>query len=164
MYSLSDSLPYLLNRLGARLGNLFGERIAPLGLTVPMYRVLATLLERSDLKLNELSAVTTIELSTMSRLIGKMAADGLVTRSRAPDDDRAVHINLTRDGRKVAEQARELAEHYDIVAASVLRPAELKELKRILVRMYDALDVLEEELVDPRQARRASHGKAAVVR
>jgi len=163
MYSLSDSLPYLLNRLGVRLGNLFGQRIAPLGVTVSMHRVLATLLERSDLKLNELSSVTTIELSTMSRLIGKMVADGLVTRGRAPNDDRAVHINLTEQGRKIAEQTRELAEHYDIVAGGVLRPAELKELKRILVRMYDATDVLEEELADVPEEKRVS-SKAAIAR
>ena len=148
-YTLGESLPYLLNRLGVRMGNLFAKRIASLGLTVPMYRVLAALLERGDRKLNELSAATTVELSTMSRLVGQMASAGLLTRRRLPNDERTVQINLTPDGRALAEQVRAEAMQYEHVAVSVLNPGEVDKFRSSLKRIYEALDQLEEELSTP---------------
>ncbi|MEN3385408.1 MAG: MarR family transcriptional regulator, organic hydroperoxide resistance regulator, partial [Hyphomicrobiales bacterium] len=46
MYRLSNSFPYLLNRVGVRMGELFSRRIAPFGVTLPMYRVMAALWEK----------------------------------------------------------------------------------------------------------------------
>ena len=73
-YKLTTSMPYLVARLGVRMGSLFSRRLASYDLTLPMYRVLAALSEKPGQKLGELSAMTTVELSTMSRLIGTMRA------------------------------------------------------------------------------------------
>lgn len=147
MYKLTTSMPYLLARLGVRMGTLFSQRIAAYDLTLPMYRVLAALSERPDQKLGELSAMTTVELSTMSRLIGTMAARGLVSRHRPPGNERTVQINLTERGVEMAGLLREEAEHYEEVAVSTLKPNEIDRLKRVLTHIYDSLDVLESELV-----------------
>lgn len=152
-YTLGESLPYLLNRLGVRMGDLFAERIAPLGLTIPMYRVLAALLERPDQKLSELSAATTVEISTMSRLIGQMVDRDLVTRQRFPGDERTVRINLTPAGEALARDVREEAKHYEFVAMSALNEDEVAWFKESLNRVYDALDQLEAELKTPRAQR-----------
>lgn len=148
MYRLTDSMPYLLNRLGVRMGALFSQRIAAFDLTLPMYRVMAALSETPDQKLSDVSEMTTIELSTMSRLIGTMAAKGLVSRVRLPQDERTVRINLTPEGVRMAEILRREAEHYEDVAVSPLKSREVARLKAALVRIYDALDILEEELVN----------------
>ena len=66
MYRLSDAFPYLLNRVGVRMGELFSRRLEPYGVTLPMYRVMATLWEKGNQRLGELSEVTSIELSTLS--------------------------------------------------------------------------------------------------
>ena len=147
MYKLTTSMPFLLARLGMRLGSLFSQRLAAYDLTLPMYRVLAALSEKPDQKLGELSAMTTVELSTMSRLVGAMAARRLVSRHRPPSNERTVIINLTEHGKAMAELLRQEAEHYEEVAVSPLRPAEIDRLKRVLIRIYDSLDVLEIELV-----------------
>ena len=147
MYKLTTSMPFLLARLGVRMGTLFGQRLATYDLTLPMYRVLAALSETSDQKLGELSAMTTVELSTMSRLIGTMAARGLVSRHRPAGNERTVQINLTERGTRMAALLRTEAEHYEEVAVSTLKPNEIDRLKRILTRIYDSLDVLESELV-----------------
>ena len=65
MYKLTDSVPYLLNRVGVRMGDLFSRRIASYGVTLPMYRVMAALKENPDQRLNDLAEMTTIELSTL---------------------------------------------------------------------------------------------------
>ena len=99
MYRLSNSFPYLLNRVGVRMGELFSRRIASYDVTLPMYRVMAALWENGDQRLSDLSTVTTTEISTLSRLIGDMKRRGLVSRSRLEDNGRTVAINLTAKGK-----------------------------------------------------------------
>ncbi len=147
MYRLTTSMPYLLNRLGVRMGVLFSRRIAPFGLTLPMYRVLASLEEQPDQKLGDLAAMTTMELSTMSRLIGAMIAMELVTRERLPSDERTVRINLTQKGEDIAARLMREAQHYEDVAISTLAAREVEKLKADLIRIYRSLDILERELV-----------------
>ena len=48
LYRLSNSFPYLLNRVGVRIGELFSQRLKTYGMTLPMYRVLASLWERPN--------------------------------------------------------------------------------------------------------------------
>ena len=69
MYRFTDSLPYLLNRVGVRMGELFANELAAEQLTVPMYRVLAALSEADHQRLTDLSAMTTVEMTTLSRLV-----------------------------------------------------------------------------------------------
>jgi DNA-binding MarR family transcriptional regulator len=147
MYRLTTSMPYLLNRLGVRLGALFSRRISPYGLTLPMYRVLAALSEVANQRLGDLSTMTTIDLSTMSRLIGARVRMGLVSRVRLPTDERTVRINLTPKGNELAIKLMREAQHYEEVAISSLNSSAISKLKAELVRIYDALDVLEGELV-----------------
>lgn len=146
-YKLTTSMPYLLARLGVRMGSLFSQRLATYDLTLPMYRVLAGLSEKPGQKLGDLSAMTSVELSTMSRLIGTMAARGLVSRHRPAGNERSVQIDLTDRGARMAALLRAEAEHYEEVAVSTLKPTEIDRFKRTLTRMFDALDILEGELV-----------------
>ena len=146
MFQLDSSMPYLLNRLGVRMGALFIRRLAPYGLTVTMFRVLASLAERPDQKLNELSATTNTEVSTMSRLISQMVDRGLVSRVRLPEDERTVRINLTNDGRALADELMLKAQHYEDVVVEVLDRDEVQHFRTVLARIYESLDVLGDEL------------------
>jgi len=154
MYQLTTSMPYLLNRLGVRMGNLFSHKIAPYGLTLPMYRVLASLAEQPDQKLGDLAIMTSAELSTISRLIGTMVAKGLVTRERLPTNERTVRINLTPAGQELAVRLMREARHYEEVAISRLKDADVAKLKLLLTQIYNSLDILEAELVTPANADR----------
>lgn len=149
MYRLTTSMPYLLNRVGVRMGALFSRKIEPYGLTLPMYRVLASLAEQPQQKLTDLAAMTSAELSTMSRMIGALVAKGLVTRTRPPSNERNVSIDLTAKGRELAEQLMREAQHYEDVAISRLKGGDVAKLKLLLEQVYDSLDVLEGELVSP---------------
>jgi MarR family transcriptional regulator, organic hydroperoxide resistance regulator len=157
MYRLTSSLPYLLNRVGVRMGLLFTQRIMPYGITLPMYRVLAALREQPNQSLGELSAMTSVDLSTMSRLISSMVRQKLVSRVRLPDDERTVRINLCPKGAQLGTRLKREAEHYEEVAISNLKPAEVAALKANLSKVYAALDQLQRELTkgnSPRPRRR----------
>lgn len=147
MYKFTTSMPFLLARLGVRMGALFSQRLATYDLTLPMYRVLAALSEQADQKLSQLSAMTDVELSTMSRLVGTMVNRNLISRHRQPTNERTVRINLTAKGAEMAKLLRNEAQHYEDVAVSTLKASEIERLKVTLTRIYEAIDVLEHELV-----------------
>ena len=146
MYRLSNSFPYLLNRVGVRMGELFSRRIASFGVTLPMYRVLAALWEREDQRLSDLAAVTTAEISTLSRLVGEMKRKGLVTRSRLEDNGRTVAINLTSKGRSLLEELMPIAVHFEDVAVSNYSDEEISRLKIVFREIYESLGSIEPEI------------------
>lgn len=148
MYEFTDSFPYLLNRVGVRMGELFSRRIASYGITLPMYRVMAALGEVPNQRLNDLAAMTTVELSTLSRLIGTMEKMKLVLRSRLENNARTVAINLTEEGGRMLKELMPIARHFEQVAVSKLSPTALKTLKKTLAEIYDLLDILEGEVTD----------------
>ncbi len=151
MYKLTDSFPYLLNRVGVRMGDLFSRRIASYGITLPMYRVMAALWETPGQRLNDLADMTTVELSTLSRLVGTMEKMKLVSRSRLENNARTVAIALTDSGRAMVEELMPVAQHFEQVAVSKLSPSALKTLKKTLTDIYVLLDTLEEELTESLQ-------------
>ena len=146
MYRLSNSFPYLLNRVGVRMGELFSRRIAPYGVTLPMYRVMAALWEKGDQRLSDLATVTTAEISTLSRLVGEMKRKGLVTRSRLADNGRTVAINLTSRGKSLVEELMPIAVHFEEVAVSGFSEAEVLRLKIVFEDIYQSLGSIEPEI------------------
>jgi hypothetical protein len=55
MYRLTDAFPYLITRVGVRMGELFSRRLESYGVTLPMYRVMAALWQRGNQRLGDLS-------------------------------------------------------------------------------------------------------------
>jgi MarR family transcriptional regulator, organic hydroperoxide resistance regulator len=156
LYRLSNSFPYLLNRVGVRMGELFSRRIASFGVTLPMYRVMAALWENGDQRLRDLATVTSTEISTLSRLIGGMKRKGLVTRSRLQDNGRTVAINLTPKGKSLVEQLMPIAMHFEDVAVADFAEQEVDRLKLTFRKIYDSLGSIEPEIA----AAKATPGSA----
>ena len=147
-YRLTTSFPYLARRVGVRIGELFERRIAGSGITVSMYRVLAVLTEHDSLRLGELGALVSIELSTLSRLVGAMSRKGLVSRKRPRGNARVVEISLTARGRDLAGRLMPIAERCESVAVSGLPPDDVARLKAYLATAYANLDKLEREFAE----------------
>jgi DNA-binding MarR family transcriptional regulator len=153
-YALTASFPYLVRRVGLRIGELFDRAVAGYGVDVSMYRVLAALAEVNGQQLGQLSEVTTIELSTLSRLVGTMAGKGLLTRRRPRGNGRIVEISLSAKGRRLAEELMPIAARFEAVAIGGLGAAEVARLKAQLEAAYRNLDAIERELVDSAPAAR----------
>ena len=160
MYRLTNSFPYLLNRVGVQMGELFSRRIAGYGVTLPMYRVMAALWETGDQRLADLAAMTTIEISTLSRLVGEMKRRGLVTRARLKDNGRTVAINLAPKGRTLVEELIPIAIHFEEVAVRDFPSKNISDLKTILAEIYESLKSLEPEIEEANKARKAAKTKA----
>ena len=81
---LPDYLPYLVNRVGAALVARFtADALAQHGLTIAMWRVLAALSDNGAQRQVDLAGLTSIDVSTLSRLVSRLIAMGLVTRLRS---------------------------------------------------------------------------------
>ncbi len=153
LYRFSTSLPYLLARLGVRMGELFARELARDGLTLPMFRVLAVLTETGEKqRLGELSALTSTETSTMSRLLSEMQRRGLVTRERPENDQRSLSVCLTKSGATLAARLIPRAAHYERVALGNLSARSAAQLKTELTQIYGRLDTLEEEIATVEEA------------
>jgi len=142
MFDLGRYLPYLINRAGVRLAVAFGRELKPHGVGVQEWRVLAALAAHGAQRLSDLAALTSIDLSTLSRLVGRMVQGGLVARGRVGGDRREVRVRLTPRGRQTTRGIIPMARHYEKVALAGFSPAEARALKRQLIRLYSNLDRL----------------------
>jgi DNA-binding MarR family transcriptional regulator len=133
---LRSYLPYLFNRVGFAVTDAFGETLAPNDLTVPMWRVLAVLLYHGPQRIGELAALTSIEFSTLSRLLGTMQRRKLVTRKRARADARVVIVALTERGRGLTEALVPAASALEESLIDGLSADEVAALKRTLDKLY----------------------------
>ena len=146
MYRLTEAFPYLITRVGVRMGELFSRRLESYGATLPMYRVMAALWQRGGQRLGDLSEMTSVEISTLSRLVGVMQRKGLLSRTRPDSNARTVEINLTRAGRVLVEQLIPLAQRHEEVGLKGFAADQVDVLKKNLVTVYHNLDVLDREI------------------
>ena len=93
---LSEYLPYLVNRLGSALVMRFSEdALARHGLSIAMWRVLVALSDNGPRRQIDLSEITSVDVSTLSRLITRLVQMGLATRKRSSRSNREVIVALT---------------------------------------------------------------------
>ena len=142
MGPLDGYLPYLLNRAGARIAEAFGKEVRPLGATLQTWRVLAALRERDGRRMGDLSQTTSIEVSTLTRLVDSMEAKGLVARRHAAADARVVALHVTAAGRRLTQRLLPVAERYERVALQGFEAREAEALKAALRRLYANMDAL----------------------
>ena len=142
MGPLDGYLPYLLNRAGARIASAFGEEMRGLGTSLQAWRVLAALRERDGRRMGDLSTTTSIEVSTLTRLVDNMEKTGLVARRRDANDTRAVLLHVTAAGRRLTRRILPIAERSETVALKGFGAAEADVLKAALRRLYANMDDL----------------------
>lgn len=145
MLPLDDYVPYLLNRAGARIAQAFSEDMRALGTTLQAWRVLAALRDRDNQRVSELADHTSIEISTLSRVLDGMQKQGLIARRRAEDDGRVVTLHVTPAGRRLTDRIVPIAERYERTAISGLSATETATLKRLLRRLYANMDGLRDD-------------------
>ena len=78
--------------------NVFRPMIAELGLSVGQPKILGFLTRHDGCMQKELAAMCDIEPATISRLLDKMEADGLISRQTVAGNKRATAISLTPSG------------------------------------------------------------------
>jgi MarR family transcriptional regulator, organic hydroperoxide resistance regulator len=137
---LSEHLPYLINRVGSALVERFSaDALAKARLSIASWRVLAVLATHDALRQTDLAEMTSIEVSTLSRLITRLVRDGLVRRTRSRTDTREVAVALTRKARTLLGKLVPVAAGLQDAATRGLAKQDLATLRRVLQRMHENL-------------------------
>lgn len=116
--------------------SLYRPLLEPMGLTHPQYLVMLALWEAEPLRVNELADRLSLEPATLSPLLKRLEAGGLVTRRRDPDDERAVAVTLTPAGRRLRTKAEQIPPA--VVARLGIEIGELEELRDRLTTVIEA--------------------------
>jgi DNA-binding MarR family transcriptional regulator len=144
-FDLTRYLPYLINRTGVRIATAFGEVLREHRITLQMWRVLAALDHADGQRISDLARLTSIDVSTLSRILDAMQEKGLVERRRGNGGDARV---VTAAGHTLTGKIIPHARHYEDVALHGFSPEEEKALKAMLVRVYRNIAALEHEAAE----------------
>ena len=137
---LNEYLPYLINRVGSALVVDFGRStLAPHRLSIAMWRVLAALSSDDGQRQIDLAAMTSIDVSTLSRVVSGLVRMGLVTRTRSATNSREVVVRLSGKGAGLVARMIPRAIAAERSAIAGVPAKDLAVVRRSLRRMYENL-------------------------
>ena len=111
-----------------------------LGLTYLQYIVLVSLYEKDGQTVGGLGEKLFLDSSTLTPLLKRLETMGHITRQRAPEDERVVHVHLTPKGRSVRGKA--FAYRDELAKATGLGVADYRHLREELVKLRTNLSGL----------------------
>ncbi len=102
---LDKQLCFALYSSSLVMTKLYKPVLGALGLTYPQYLALLVLWEADSIGVGELGERLYLDSGTLTPLLKRMEAAGLLTRERADDDERRVIVKLTTPGRALRRKA-----------------------------------------------------------
>ena len=110
LLKLDNQVCFALVTAARNVVGIYRPILEPLGLTHPQYLVMLALWEDSPRSLRDLAAELALEPATLSPLVKRLEAQGLVTRARRGADERVLDVGLTVAGAALREQALSVPE------------------------------------------------------
>lgn len=108
MLELDNQLCFALYSTSLAMTRMYKPLLDELGLTYPQYLAMLVLWERDGLMVSELGERLYLDSGTLTPLLKRLEASGLITRIRAVEDERRVHITLSAAGRKLKTKAAKI--------------------------------------------------------
>ena len=105
---LSNQLCFPLYAAPRKVTALYTPFLTELNLTYTQYLVLLVLWEQDGIPVSEICRRLHLDNGTVSPLLKKLEKEGLLEKSRSPEDERVVLITLTDTGRALQERAKEI--------------------------------------------------------
>jgi DNA-binding MarR family transcriptional regulator len=140
-FSLRGFLPYQLAVLADHTSTGFGEVYSEkFGLSIPEWRVLATVGERDLLRAKDIEAERHLHKTVVSRAIARLRARGLVELKNNAEDRRESFLLLTARGRRLYSEIIPLARTYSEEILASLSITERAGLERGIERMMQRID------------------------
>ena len=137
LLQLDEQLCFALYSTGLALNKVYRRLLAPLGLTYPQYLVMLVLWERDGLTVSEIGEKLFLDSATLTPLLKRLEASGLLRRTRASHDERQVIVELSAEGRALKTQAKAVPS--ELLCASECSPEDLVAMKQQLESLREAL-------------------------
>lgn len=139
-FQVASSPFYWLARVDGRYALSMDLVLKRIGMDVPRWRVLMLLAEHSPASVSELSEHAIIRLSTMTKIILRMKAEGQVDTRASEADGRVTEVLLTAKGREALEQVRAQAGRIFKQAFYDLNDSQIAGLNDLLRRIFNNLE------------------------
>ncbi|ROV56003.1 MarR family winged helix-turn-helix transcriptional regulator [Neisseria chenwenguii] len=131
---LNNQLCFPLYALSKEITRRYTPFLDALDLTYPQYLVMMVLWEHGEQSVSEIGAKLYLDSGTLTPLLKRLQAKGLIERRRSSTDERSVKIRLTKTGQGLEHQAAAVPQQLagclklDIAQAEALRAATQKIL------------------------------------
>ncbi|MCW2876835.1 MAG: organic hydroperoxide resistance transcriptional regulator [Sphaerisporangium sp.] len=139
---LDNQVCFAVHAASRALDGIYRRELRHLGVTYPQYLVMLVLWEQqpgaAPLTVKELGAALRLDSGTLSPLLKRLEAAGLVRRDRDTRDERSVLVRLTPKGAALRGRAGQVPAR--VFAATGLDDRELDHLRQVLDRVTTALD------------------------
>jgi MarR family transcriptional regulator, organic hydroperoxide resistance regulator len=111
-----------------------------LDITYPQYLVLIVLWENDNIPINDISQKLILNTNTITPLLKRMEAQGLIKRQRSEADERKVIVKLTMEGRLMQEKAASIPGSLASgLVSETMKIEELNDLKTSLCKLINYL-------------------------
>ena len=134
---LDNQLCFALYAATIAVNRAYKPMLDRFGLTYPQYLVLSTLWEGDGQTISAIADRLSLESSTVTPLVKRVEAAGLVSRERNPKDERQVIVSLTAKGRDLDNRTACLTQ--TLLEKSGLKPEQLTKLNDQVRQLKDAL-------------------------
>jgi DNA-binding MarR family transcriptional regulator len=135
---LNDMLCFTVYSTAHAFNRVYKPLLDALDLTYPQYLAMLVLWERDDITVKEIGEQLHLDSGTLTPLLKRLAAAGLIARARDAADERQVRIKLTPKGEAMRDKANAI--RAGIVSACKHSRDELKALNAQLIRLRDQLN------------------------
>ena len=110
------------------------------GISPPKYFILHVLAREAGTSQGEIGRLYGVDPSRITRLAKQLEGEGLIERTRDPEDNRVVRMSLTSEGRRAFEMVSERGEVFRSRVRRALSEEEHRELRRLLGKLTKAME------------------------
>jgi DNA-binding MarR family transcriptional regulator len=135
---LANQLCFAVYSTAHTFNRVYKPLLARLGLTYPQYLVMLVLWEQDDQSVKAIGERLLLDSGTLTPLLKRLEAAGLIRRTRDRADERLVRISLTEAGSSLRDAAKEVPAA--IACATGRQGRELQRMKDEVLALRDALN------------------------
>lgn len=144
---LDRQLCFALYSTSLAMTKLYKPMLGELGLTYPQYLVMLVLWETETLTVSELGGRLALDSGTLTPLLKRLEATGLVTRNRDTGDERRVLVRVTEAGRALRDAAERIPEQ--MLCATQCPVEEIQALTQRLHALRSTLEAARTDFPPP---------------
>ncbi|MDQ3338245.1 MAG: MarR family transcriptional regulator [Myxococcota bacterium] len=134
---LDDQLCFALYRASRAMTAAYAPLLEVLGLTYPQYIVMLVLWEHDGERVSQIGERLALDSATLTPLLKRLEAHGLISRKRSTADERVVEVFLTADGKRLKRRAAEVPKC--MLEKAQLTAADATRLRTQLTALIDQL-------------------------
>jgi DNA-binding MarR family transcriptional regulator len=134
---LDNQLCFALYRASRAMTAAYAPLLDELGLTYPQYLVMLVLWEHDGERVSQIGDRLALDSATLTPLLKRLEAHGLIARKRSAADERVVEVFLTAGGKRLKRRAAEVPKC--MLEKAQLTAAEAMRLRTQLTALIDQL-------------------------